>query len=398
MLDIVDPKQKSQRGHQAPPARRAWQPLGHVPHGLWQGLADAALEPNAFYLPDWTRAVSASARERTGGACLLAFDDQSRLTAMMPFIPAGRAYRLPLPALVSFDAYAALGTPLLSMDQPARAAARLIDAAREMGARALVLRDLPLDGPVFATLSAALARQNLAPRILHRHYRAVLDATQEAEPLLRDSLGAKKLKELRRQRARLAELGEVAFHVVREEAAIPRALNDFLLLEASGWKAARGTALSQHAGDTAFIRFAVTALARQGACEIVSLTCGQVPVAAGIVLRHHDRAFWFKIGVDPAFARHSPGVQLALDLTRHLCADPAIRLADSNAIAGHPMIDPLWRGRMAVGDVLLPLYRRDPAIAALHGALVLRHEARALARPLVTTLRRWRASLQGKSA
>ena len=51
---------------------------------------------------------------------------------------------------------------------------------------------------------------------------------------------------------------------------------------------------------------------------------GDTPVAAAIVLRHQDRAFYFKLGVDERFAKFSPGVQLTLDLTRHLCADPAI--------------------------------------------------------------------------
>jgi len=68
------------------------------------------------------------------------------------------------------------------------------------------------------------------------------------------------------------------------------------------------------------------------------------------VLRHQDRAFFFKLGIDERFAKFSPGVQLTLDLTRHLCADPAIATADSTASADHPMINPIWRGRFAIGD------------------------------------------------
>ena len=61
---------------------------------------------------------------------------------------------------------------------------------------------------------------------------------------------------------------------------------------------------------------------KPGQCEIVTLRAGDTPVAAAIVLRHQDRAFYFKLGVDERFAKLSPGVQLTLDLTRHLCADP----------------------------------------------------------------------------
>ena len=80
-----------------------------------------------------------------------------------------------------------------------------------------------------------------------------------------------------------------------------------------------------------------------------------------MVLRHQDRAFFFKLGVDERFAKFSPGVQLTLDLTRHLCADPAIAMADSTAAPDHPMINPIWRGRLAIGDVLIPLRRHDPS-------------------------------------
>src|SRR5205823_14206148 len=111
----------------------------------------------------------------------------------------------------------------------------------------------------------------------------------------------------------------------------------FLDLEASGWKAKRGTALKQDEGDAAFIRRATSALAETGQCEIVSLRAGDTPVAAAIVLRHQDRAFYFKLGVDERFAKLSPGVQLTLDLTRHLCADPAINSVDPTAAPDRPM-------------------------------------------------------------
>ena len=115
-----------------------------------------------------------------------------------------------------------------------------------------------------------------------------------------------------------------------------------------------------------------SALAETGQCEIVTLRAGDTPVAAAIVLRHQDRAFYFKLGVDERFAKFSPGVQLTLDLTRHLCADPAIAMVDSTANADHPMINPIWRGRLAIGDVLIPLRRGDPVVPLIRAALALR--------------------------
>ena len=183
---------------------------------------------------------------------------------------------------------------------------------------------MSLDGAAMQAFTDVLRDGGMQPRVLQSHLRACLDATRDADELLHEALGAKKLKELRRQRHRLAEHGAVSFDVARTPAEVAAALETFLALEASGWKAQRGTALGQDDGDAAFIRRATSALAETGQCEIVTLRAGDTPVAAAIVLRHQDRAFYFKLGIDERFAKFSPGVQLTLDLTRHLCADPAI--------------------------------------------------------------------------
>jgi hypothetical protein len=206
--------------------------------------------------------------------------------------------------------------------------------------------------------------------------------------LLHDALGAKKLKELRRQRNRLAEHGAIGFDVARTPEGVATAVENFLKLEASGWKARRGTALVQDSGDAQFIRRATAALAETGQCEIVTLRSGDTPVAAAVVLRHQDRAFYFKLGVDERFAKFSPGVQLTLDLTRHLCADPAIAMADSTASADHPMINPIWRGRLAIGDVLIPLRPGDPVVSLIHAALRLRKFVREPARRAIQFIRK----------
>jgi CelD/BcsL family acetyltransferase involved in cellulose biosynthesis len=270
--------------------------------------------------------------------------------------------------------------------------------ARAAGAHALVLRAVALDGAAMRALREELRRDGLRPKLLQSHLRASLDTTRDADELLQEALGAKKLKELRRQRNRLAEHGAVRFDVARTPRDVASALETFLALEARGWKAKRGTALAQDEGDAAFIRRATVALAATGRCEIISLFAGEAPVAAGIVLRHGDRAFFFKLGVDERFAKYSPGVQLTLELTRHLCADPTIRFADSTAAPDHPMINPIWRGRLAVGDVLIPLRRRDMAVPLIRAALALRQAIREPARRAVHLLRRRRESRQEKSA
>jgi CelD/BcsL family acetyltransferase involved in cellulose biosynthesis len=357
----------------------------------WQQLSESACEPNAYYLPGWEQAVNAFAPGRTDASALAAWSGD-RLIGLIPLVSLWRAYRIPLPALVSAHPYGTLCAPPFDRAMASDAAAQLIQQARDAGAHALILRDISLDGAAMNVLTGVLRRDGIEPRILQSSLRACLDATHDADELLHDALGAKKLKELRRQRHRLAEHGEVHFEVARSPGEIARAVETFLKLEASGWKGARGTALLQNDGDASFVRHATAALAVTGQCEIITLHAGDIPVAAGIVLRHQDRAFFFKIGVDERFAKFSPGVQLTLDLTRHLCADPAIASADSTASPDHPMINPIWRGRFAIGDVLIPLRANDPVVPVVHAMMSARQTALAQARRAVHLIRKLKSA------
>ncbi len=346
------------------------QPLTAVAAEQWCSLAERAVEPNGYYLPEWALAVNGSAHKRAQTSALTAHNDATGgMIGLVPVVSAWSAYKLPLPALVSADPFRSLDTPLLHQDLPEDAAAALIRRARETGTHALILRLVALDGPAMKAFGRALQRSGLTAYVLQSYPRAVLDATQDAETLLRKALGGKKLKELRRLRNRLGDRGPVVFKVASTAEAVARAFDVFLALEASGWKGRSGTAMGQHPDDAARMRQAAVELAARSQCEVVTLTVGTIPVAAGIVLRHNDRAFFFKIGIDEKFAFYSPGVQLTLDLTRHLCADPRIAMADSTASADHPMINPIWRGRLAIGDVMIPLRRNDPMVPVIYWAL-----------------------------
>jgi hypothetical protein len=144
-------------------------PLTAVAASQWRALAERANEPNGYYLPDWELAVNASARGRTGVAALAAWsqpsakkDGAARLIGLLPAISMWRAWKIPLPVLVSADPYGTLGTPPLDRDMAEDAAAGLLMQARKAGAHALILRDMSLDG---AAMSVQEARQGGMRRV-----------------------------------------------------------------------------------------------------------------------------------------------------------------------------------------------------------------------------------------
>jgi CelD/BcsL family acetyltransferase involved in cellulose biosynthesis len=363
-------------------------PLTSISFPAWQALAERAAEPNACYLPEWELAVNTFSSGRTNASALSAYADNGEMIGLMPAISALRAYQLPLPAYVTADAFPPLGTILIDHDKADEAVSELMRQARASGARALILRDTPIEGAVMQAFTRVLAWSGLRPIVLRAHNRALLDATRDADALLHEALGSKKLKELRRQRNRLGDSGEVTYRVASMPDEVIPALEIFLKLEAGGWKGKRGTALIQNEGHLAFIRRAVRDMAAASHCQVISLYTGNTPVAAAVVLRHLDRAIYFKLGVNERFAKYSPGVLLTLDLTRQMCADPAITSVDSIADANHSMIDPIWRARLAVGDILIPFHRNDPFVPLIRGALALRRAAMVPARKAVHLIRR----------
>ena len=363
--------------------------VANIPLKPWQELADRAVEPNVFYEPAWLRAVSDHASRYRGARALLAWDGpaKTRLLGMMPVWSAWRALRLPLPMLVSWQAYAPLRTPLLDGETTDAAAHGLIDAAVGAGVEALSLPLQTIDGLAYRAMRRALKKRGFDCVVQNLHERARLNTRADADTLLLGSLGAKKMKELRRQRNRLADRGEVTLHIASEPESVASALETFLALEASGWKGKRGTALVQDEGDAAFIREAAQKLAERGEFEVLTLCAGSQAAAACLAIKSGRRAYFFKLAYDETESKTSPGVQITLDLTRHLCAGGGIEEVDSTADANHPMIDHIWRDRLVLGDVFVPLTKSRARASAIHAAFSLEQRLYGRARAIVHKIR-----------
>jgi hypothetical protein len=141
--------------------------------------------------------------------------------------------------------------------------------------------------------------------------------------------------------------------------------------------------------DPAAARFmaeAVGALADEGKARVDRLTLNKRTVAAAITLYSGDYAWFWKIAYDEEFARYSPGVQIALDLTEALEADRRLALVDSCAVADHPMIDHLWSGRIPMADWLVPI----DGMASFMTASVAERARRAAISPLKKLRARFR--------
>jgi CelD/BcsL family acetyltransferase involved in cellulose biosynthesis len=332
--------------------RAEWRPLAALGGitGEWQALVARALEPNVFYDPAF--ALPAAPVFGNPGAVLV----WSKSARLIGFFPARIERRYGLIATLTgwTHPYAPFGVPLVDRDEADAAITAFLDhiEANEKFPRLVLLPFVAAEGAFASVLARVLARHGGAMEPFGTHARALLQPDDRAS-YLDHALAHKKLKELRRQRRRLEDEGPTALCIVREPDAVSSALADFLTLEASGWKGRAGSAAIEHRAISAFMQGAVTGLARDGNAEIARLMHDGRPVAAAVTLRSGPHAWFWKIAYDETFARASPGVQLTLDLTKHMLADRNLAQADSCATSGHPMIGHLWRERLTLCDVLI---------------------------------------------
>jgi CelD/BcsL family acetyltransferase involved in cellulose biosynthesis len=175
--------------------------------------------------------------------------------------------------------------------------------------------------------------------------------------LSRANLGAATIsgrhaKELRRLERRLAERGTLNFEELPADAAVGPWMDEFMALEASGWKGREGTAIGQSAGDRAFFTDFVAAAHAERRLQCLALRLNGVAIAMKLNVFTRDQGFTLKIAYDEAFATFSPGVLLERFNDRCFAAS-AYTCMDSCATEGHPMIERLWPDRRQIAAVTL---------------------------------------------
>ncbi len=253
--------------------------------------------------------------------------------------------------------FAPLGVPLVDRDDAGAVMAAWLDHLSHdlaMPAR-LLLPLIPEHGAFAKALDRVLAGESRRYAAFGHHERALLAPGSRREGYLERAMSAGKRKELRRQRRRLEDVAPVTFTTTRGAPDIEAALKDFLVLEASGWKGLAGTAIVSEPSVKKF-------RAERGRSARGRGTGADRPA---VPQRHRGRRHrdagereyrWcWKIAYNEGLARSSPGVQLICDLTESLLAAPGPARVDSCAAAGHPMIDHVWRERLALSDRLIAL-------------------------------------------
>ena len=322
----------------------------------WRDLATRTLVPNAFYEPAFALASAPAFGHGAGALLVWSGALPRKLLGLFPAQIVRRRYGLKLQLLIGWThPYAPLGTPLVDREaaEPVITAwlAHIADNTALPGL--VLLPFLPQDGPFAVALGTILRRAQMPSAEFNVHTRALLAPNAARSAYLERALGGRKYRELRRTVRRLSEAGSLSYTTATEPADVAAALEDFLVLEASGWKGKAGTAAACDQAILDFIKCAAAELAHENKIVIDRLVLDGQPAALGITLRSGDAAWFWKIAYDESLARYSPGVMLIALVTERLAADTTIAFADSCATADHAVINRTWSERLALHDLLI---------------------------------------------
>lgn len=312
----------------------------------WQSLIARAAEPNPFFEP-WFLLPSLAQWGASDRAVTKAWFVDGELAGLLPIVRSAQYYgHFVTHATGWLHENAFCGTPLVAVGHE-DAFWRTMFAHFDRSARRALFLHLPLlpqDGPVAAALARMLAEDGRSHYIADEQARALLTGDCSALAYLDNAMTQKKRKELRRQRARLAEEGTLSFERIEGAAGLAEWTEEFLVLEAAGWKGAGGSALASAPDTRAFFTAALAGAAAAGRLERLALRLDGRAIAMLVNFLTPPGAYSFKTAFDEAYARFSPGLLLQLE-NLALLERPGIDWADSCAAQGHPMIERLWRDK-----------------------------------------------------
>ncbi len=330
----------------------------------WEALSANAVEPNVFYEPWQVMPALKNLTDAPRLELLLVLDEATEPPGLCGVFPLERSanYRgLPLSSLRMWQhKYLFLCTPLVS-HQHAHGVLRCFVnwlASAEANCQVMSLQGMRADGLFAGALKQALDDSKRPHFSEGRHERALLevDAALDSRAYLESALSKKKTKEYRRLAQRLSEQGAMQFERLRSGADVRPWLDEFLGLEASGWKGREGSAFASTEADRRYFTDIVTQAHARGRLVLLALRMDGVAIAMKCNFVGGDGAWSFKIGFEEKYAKYSPGVLLELENIRGAFDDggeanaTSVRFPwmDSCAKPDHPMIDHLWRSGRAI--------------------------------------------------
>ncbi|WP_432286762.1 GNAT family N-acetyltransferase [Aminobacter sp. BA135] len=324
-------------------------------------LCARTIEPNVFFNPRFLAPAMPRLEDREVRLAVIrdGTEYRSRLRLLVPYSVEKPAVPLGIPVMRTWSSpFGPLGTPLLDRDDPEGVIAdffAMLARPHLKLPKVFVMPDMRLDGAVARMLSATAESRNLPLVVTGQFERPFLESDAEGEDYLKEALGSRHYKEFRRLGRRLADQGVVEHKVARTQDDVRHAIEQFLTLEASGWKGRQRTAMAIDRYRAAFAREAVHRMSEQDMCRIHSLMLDGRTIASLVVFVEAGVAYTWKTAYDETLSAFSPGALLMMAVTEHHLDDPNIMMTDSCAVPDHPLVGKMWSERKPMGTFVVGL-------------------------------------------
>jgi CelD/BcsL family acetyltransferase involved in cellulose biosynthesis len=322
----------------------------------WRALTERAVEPNPVIDPDFLL-LCAKHFEGYADTTLVISQDGDAIRGVLPIVKFERP-RIPPRKVASTrgrpTAVRPLGTPLVDAAHCDQAVGAFLDAlhgaARNKGWPGILLMDfLHDDGPVAEGLRRMSATRGFPVFTKEVWDRGMVTRDGRwADPLTKE-----RARQLGRKRRGLTRDcgGEVS---LVDRTLDPSVVDEFLVMEASGWKGkAGGLAFASDPHTAAWFREWYPSWATAGRVMMLCLNVGDVSIGMQCYIRAGDGIFCFRTAYDEAYSKYGPGAMLIAAGTEYLLEHTDAGWIDSSTDKDNAFLLELLPERRNLSTVLI---------------------------------------------
>ena len=328
----------------------------------WEELAEHALERNVFY-EHWMLlpALQAYGAGKDIGVALVLIDSDGNrpgagsLAGLFPLRLIPRFRNLKISALSLWQhPHCYLGTPLVRADRAVECVSGLLQWLRRgASAKLLELPWIAADGPFRTLLLERCTDLGLTSWTTESFTRGLWRQATNAAGGPGAAVSGALRRRLRRHEKRLTESGRLEHVAMGPAEDIGRWIEEFLRVEASGWKGAGGSALACSESGRRYFTQITTAAFRRGRLLMLGLDYDGEPVARRCAFLAGDGSFAFKTAYDERFAHYSPGTILEIDSLLQLQGLGRVHWMDSCAAPDNALINRISNERKAIHSLAI---------------------------------------------
>jgi len=335
-------------------------------------LAPRSIEENPFYHPWMLFPALEGLGESSRARFLLIFKEDSaghaaNLCGFFPILEGKRHHGIPVSSVALLThMYCFHAVPLVDRDTGKAVLECFFDYCRLHRMRIVEFPSVATDSAFHGLLVDVIHEQSLSTRIEGRFLRGFFRVPGSPAEYLAQAFSGRTRKHFRRQRERLAALGQLEYSALEKSPHPQQWISDFLALEASGWKGREGTALaSLDAHRTFFVAASSEAVRRRQMVGSALRLEGRM-IAGRVAFVAGSGSFLFKIAYDETLEALSPGYLLEVETIEAGLPDP-VRWTDCCTAPNNTMYRRLWSDTRTIENIVLSLgsFRGDVALTAI---------------------------------